>query len=295
MKTISTTIILALAVMMIFAGCTEADLTDEQMQAKLIKANSEVETYSAKINMDMDMNIVTDEESGSVKMMMTGTLDVDQVKKELGMQAKMTMDMGDLATEEVPDMLSDGISMDMYLVDNVIYTQVMGMWIKMPAETEMWDQQNHIEHFIEYLETGSIERLDDQTMDGKEFYVVKLKPDFKKVIEYALKQQSQGGVDYNLDEMNIQDMIQDYTSTIWVNKKTFVIEKSEEELTMVMTPENMGAMGAEMEGSMTMDMKMSSELYNINGDVSIELPSAAKNAMDLSSLGGMMSDPEMSG
>lgn len=282
MKYKTTSILFIITVMSMLIGCAEPQLTNEQVKHKLIEANSNLNTYSADIEMDMTMSVQGTDETGEVNMKITGVVDVNQPEKKLALNGKMTMDMEDAPAEQAA-LLENGLDMNVYIVDGYAYTQTMGTWMKIESNDQMWDQQNQINHYLEYLDSGSVDLKEDQTINGKNYYVVELKPNMQEVLEYALNQQSQG-LNLDLKDLNWEDIIREYTSTVYVNKDTFIIEKSEEKILLVMTSENMGQMAESMEGEIHMNIDSQVSIININEPVEITLPKAAKDAMDVAQL-----------
>lgn len=285
-KTMMIFAIIALAI--VLGGCQE-NLTDQQIKQKLIEANSNLNTYSADINMDISSTISVMDESGDLKITMDGKIDVNQETKQMAMTGEMRMDLSGLP--EASDTVPQKMDMETYISEGYLYSKFMGAWMKVKLDEKMWDQQNQIGHYLEYVDSGSIERLQDETIEGTGYYVVKIKPNMQDVLEYALKQQSQTPQDMDLNDLNWEDLITDFSSKIWINKETFIIERSEESISLLMTPENMGALGADMDyGEMRMDLDTSTKIYNINKDIEIIVPEEAENAIDMSALEEQMSN-----
>jgi len=124
--------------------------------------------------------------------------------------------------------------------------------------------------------------LQDESFNGKSYYVVQIEPDLKKIAEMALKNQNAE----LSEDMDFEDMIKSYSSTIWVNKKTYVIEKSTVDMEMVITPENTGVEDAK---PLTMKSYVEMVLSNFDGEANIVLPEGASEALSLEDLQAQMS------
>ena len=156
--------------------------------------------------------------------------------------------------------------------------------MKEKIEQDMWDQQDQIKETLELIKSGSIKVLDDETINGKSFYVVKVNPDLKKLVEMTLEEQEKSNL-YN-EDLDFEDIIRKYEATIWVNKDTYVIEKEIINMRMVMTPENIGE---ESDGlaELDMDMTIEAKMFDFNKAMTIELPTGAEDAMDITELEGL--------
>ena len=245
-------------------------LTPEQIQDRLIKANSNLNSYS--IEMRMDMNIETD--------YMGKIMDVTSIVISEGLfdRQNKKMVMKGTVTSRSEDVQTD-METEAYIMDNFLYSKTMDIWMKMEMSNSIWSQQDQIEQTLELIKSGDLELLDEEKIDGKEYYVAKLNPDIKKILEIAFKNQEQ---QLSQLETDFEDMIEKYSATIWVNKDTFIIEKSRVEMTMNVESEEVA--GDQSSGHMELDSVVESKISNINLPVEITLPKEAENAQDLSEL-----------
>jgi len=253
-------------------GCSK-ELTTEEIQNKLIQANSNLNSYS--VDMKMSMNMVTEMlgQQMNIKSDINSKGNIDRTNKKMVLKGTVKYDTSGMRTE---------MDTETYALDNYLYTKTMNMWMKMKLDKDIWTQQDQVSQIVELVQSGTIERLEDETIDKNPYYVIKINPDLKKVVELALQQQQQS--ELLNQNMDFGDMIKSYSSTIWVNKKTFVIEKSKTDMKMLMTPENMGKKGTTTSGEIEMDSSVEIKISNINKDFVINLPEEAKDAMDLTEL-----------
>ncbi len=260
-------ILTLLAGILIFSGCT---ISDANLQQKIIEANTKLDYYT----MDMDMDMATETEFLGQKMSidtkMEATGKIDRPNKMMVMVSETTTEANGM--ENVMDS-------ETYIIGDEVYTKVMGSWMKMEMQQDMWNTQDQIEQTTELIKSGTLERLKDQTLDGKSYYVVKIDPDVKKLTELVMKQQQDSPLMREMGE-SIADMIKEYSAIIWVNKKTFIIEKTRTDMKMEITPEDVGA--AEGASGVSMDFVVDASIYAVGKKPTITVPEEALNAMDIS-------------
>ncbi|MFC1801289.1 DUF6612 family protein [Nanoarchaeota archaeon] len=246
----------------LLTGCT--GLSTEEIQNKMVEANSNVDTYTVDMDMKLDMTMELFGSEMEIGTDMDATGAVDRPNKAMFLEGIMNLEMWGMKEE---------MDMEIYIIDDYLYTQSMGYWSKEELTEDIWSEQDQIEQAIELINSGTIERLDDED----NYYVIKVDPDLQVLAEQVLQQQDQS--DFFSEDMDFEDMIKEYTAVIWINKDSFVIEKSLISVKMVMTPENSGE--TELEGNLGMDMTVRVEISNINQEVDITLPKAAKDAVDM--------------
>lgn len=249
-------------------GCSNS-LNNPKIQERLIAANSDLQSYSLESKATINMTAKILGKETSVRTDAESKGDIDRVNRRMALKNTVKSDMLGMRTE---------MDTETYVIDNQIYTKTMNMWLKMDMEQDLWEQQDQISQIIALVESGTIERMDDETIDKEAYYVVKMNPDLKKVVEMALEQQQLELSDKDID---FSEIIKGYSSTIWINKKTFVIEKSRTEMRMIMTPENLGMNETEDSGEIIMDSSIEIRMTNINKEVIINIPEEAKDAIDL--------------
>ncbi|RLG15477.1 MAG: hypothetical protein DRN71_01220 [Candidatus Nanohalarchaeota archaeon] len=252
------------------SGCTE-ELTTNEIQSRLIQANSGMSSYT--INMEMNTNMITgvSGEPVVIKYDITTNGDIDRANKEMALKGTVKSEIAGMTPQ---------MNTETYLVDGYLYTKNQDAWIKMEFEDDTWARQDKIGELTELIDSGSIERMDEESFGGNSYYVIKINPDLRKVAEDALKQQSQSMP--VSQSINIEDIVKEYSSTIWLNKKTFVIEKSRTEIKIVVADEDMDTTATK---SMEITSVIELSISNINEPVNIVLPPEAQDAIDLADMG----------
>ena len=275
-------ILVSILIVGMLSACT-SDMTPEMMQERIIQANTDLQSYSTDMTMKMDMSTSVQGKPMVITADTTQSGSIDRKNKKLFMKGSTKTSFSgmklDMATET-------------YIVDDMVYVKVMDNWMKMQIQNELWNQQDHIKQTMGLLETGTIDVLPEEEMDGMSYYVFAIQPDMKKVVEIALKSQEQSEV---LDEhIDFADMVRKYTATIYVNKKTFVIERQKIDMRLVMTAENMGK-NMINSSDITMETKIVAKMYDINKKVTITLPEEALGAQDYSKVKGYSGSNSITG
>jgi hypothetical protein len=298
-------ILVVLLLLTLVAGCKEKEtaepattptttteeLTQAQMQEILIDtitATNNAGTYKYEMDMTMTMEGNGGAEAKKMKMDMTASGAYDQENKN--MQINMDINM------ESPDIEEDAqtMSMDMYVYEDNMYMKmempVIGeQWMKMPATEKAMEAYNSdmVGEQLKMLETpGEIKFLRYETVDGSECYVFQVVPDMKKIMDWMGQQQQITGAELDTGNIsNLADVFKDISYFIWIARDSGLMTKMESGMLMEFNAEQLGATGGDFD-IMKMDMDMSMRLYDYDKTVTIVLPEEAKDAIDMSQMGG---------
>lgn len=262
-KTHLSIILLSVVISVFLLTSCETQLSDKELKARLIEANTGMDTYSMDMKVNMDMLMVINGQEQAITSQIDYKGKVDRINKKMAMTGTGTFEMGDMSIE---------MDVETYVIDNYVYTKTLDAKQKLELNADLWEEQDQINQYTDLINSGNIKRLEDDSFDGKDFYVIRIIPDLAEVVKSALKQQNQEGL-FNLN-MDFDDMIKSYTATVWVNKETFVIEKLKANMKMVLTPANMGMTEAEGFDRMEMDSLSEITMYDINEEVVIDFSEA---------------------
>ena len=267
-------------------GLSQAEL--EELMTDVTLTIDDVESYGMRMTMDMFMDMSGGPEAGTVDMDMTMEGSINQKSMEMYMVVDMSMFM-DMAFmgEESQDM-----TMEMYMVDDYLYMKmdVSGMgeeWIKMPAtEASMtgfdFDMVGDQLALLESL--GDVEYLRDEKVDGADCYVIQIVPDLAAMMDWL---GGLGMADLGLDWEDLEaidEMFDDLSYIIWIDKDTKYTKKMTIYMLMKMSGEDFADLGEEF-GEMTIEASMDMEMFDYNEPVTVVLPKEAENAMDMGGFG----------
>jgi len=280
--------ITAIVVVVMLSGCTDNEQINSAEIKKMILASvEEIDTY--KFDMDMTQETLISNETDETEMttMSTGKGVVDVANKKMSLEMTSSLEMPDKA--EMPDGPME-MTMEMYLVDNAMYMKMdMGIpeipaqWTKidMPeGYDDSWDSQNQMEQQIELLNISEVDLLKAETVNGVDCYVLKITPDMDKYSEFLM---TQGGMRELMqgvqeEDFDIGKLIKSMSITQWIAKDTLFPMKTEMQIKMVISSEDLNIPDAEEMFTMTLDQSTILVFYDYNKPVNLELPEDAKNA-----------------
>jgi hypothetical protein len=263
-KTLLLTLFLAATLLL---SCTN-ELSEQELTRKIVDANTNLNTYTIAMDINTTIETTLREKPTTMRTDMQLSGAMDRVKKQMQTKGTVKSQMLGFKTEA---------DLETYLVGDYTYTKIMDTWMKTKVDKNVWEQQDQVQQYITLLKSGTIERQEDEKIDGNDYYVVLIKPDIKTLVEQALKQNGQE--ESPMQDMDFADIMRSYTSTLWINKKSFVIDRTVADMELVMTPENMGKNATNI--TLKMDMHMAFAISNINEPVTIILPPEAGSAKEI--------------
>jgi len=280
--------VVALVAVAMFAGCIEEERMSTAEIKEMVLATAEnIDTY--KFDMDMTQKMLISNETDEMEMttLSTGNGVVDNLNKKMKLGMTMTMKMPEEA--EMPDTME--MKMDMYFINNAMYMKMdMGIpempvqWTKMEMPggyEESWESQNQIDQQMELLNVSEMELLEDEKVNDVDCYVLKLTPDIEKYWDIMMKQEGMSELMQNLQQnvsFDIGEMIKEMSLKYWIAKDTKFPVKTEMQIKMVMSSEDLNIPETEEEFTMTVDQRTDMVFYDYNKPVTIELPKEAESA-----------------
>ena len=141
----------------------------------------------------------------------------------------------------------------------------------------MPEEMNQVLSLTALIKTAEITVLGSEKVRGIDCYVLEVTPDMDKLWELAMQQSDVAGETLpDIADEVIRDMFDDYSVKYYVAKNTYFLMRSAIDMTIELTPDDLGFPGEE--GSMTMNITMDLLAYDYNLPVSIELPPEAEDA-----------------
>lgn len=271
-------LVAAVVAMTVFmAGCSD-DLSIEEIQQKLVEANSNIKSYEMQMQMDMTMDVEEEGKSESVAadMSYTGAVDVEAKKMMMIGVMKMMIDGQEMSVDT-----------EMYMDGAYIYMKTMGQWMKMQFNEQVWDQQNQVEQMVEIVETGDLKRLPDESINGKSHYVVEVTPDMETLLELVSQNNQQ--MEMFPEGFDVTKFIDSYKVKYYVEKSSFIIMRQEIDMVMSFNSLDLvGQMGTEIpEGEEVPDMNVVEtihavvDLEDVDEPVEITVPAEAMSAQSM--------------
>ena len=285
MKAKTLVVVLLLAVLLLSGSACDGGeapvgMLAEEIRDEAIAAEAELDTCQFGMDMTMDMRIVMDGETFDSAMVIDAEGAIDKPNEEMYMDMTMIMEM---TGEEDMEM-----SMAVYIVEDWMYAgQEMpgepAMWLKMLMPEGMWEQISEqydiVAQHLDVLLGVEVQLVGTETVDGTECYVLEVIPSMEEL--WALMQLAGAGEGLP-PGLDFEELITDFSIRYWIAKDTYFTLKSAVELTMVLTPEDLG-IPPELAGEFdaTVDMSMTGIMHHFNEAVSIELPPEAEAAEEI--------------
>jgi hypothetical protein len=267
-------VLLVIAIPLSAFGC--AGLTDQQIVSKVIETANSVKSVKLGMNLSDNMEVAAGSQSENMSVKETGTASVNNVTKEMIMKATMDMD--------VPNTGKQTMTMDEYLTGGYIYMKAnltgTDQWTKMKIDESQWTSENQLAQQVEFLKSAiSISRLNDETVNGVDCYVFQITPDMAALIKWV---QSQSQSTTALKNLN-SNMFKISTLKMWMDKKSLLPQKENIVVTMEVTAADIGGSTTTTPGFDKMTMTMNGDITysDYNTPVTIELPVAAQNAVEM--------------
>ncbi|MCK4398340.1 MAG: hypothetical protein KAV25_05045 [Methanophagales archaeon] len=277
--------VVAIVAVAMCAGCVEEKRMSTAEIKEMVLATAEnTDTY--KFDMDMTQKTLISNETDETEMTMTSTGSgvMDRTSKKMKLEMMMTMQLPEEA--EIPE--TKEMKMDIYFINNTLYTKMdMGIpmmpaqWTKREMPEEYWESQNQIGQQMELLNISKVELLEDKKVNDVDCYVLKLMPDIEKYWETVMKQEGLGELMQSLrqnDSFDIGKLIKEMSIKQWIAKDTKFPVKTEVQIKMAMSSADLNIPETEEEFTMTMDQRTNIVFYDYNKPVTIELPKEAESA-----------------
>lgn len=291
LKRLSKALPLLFIVLILAAGVacqkTEA-LSADQVVEKALAAQPDVKSLRLSMNLAADVEGSMEGEAIEGNLTLSGTAIVDQAAEATKADFDLTLNI--LGAE--PMDIETGAQV--YLMNGYLYAKIdmadiaemagvpdmSQMWLKMAVPAEISASMQSMEDVTGLMESAQVEMVGEEKAGGVNCYVLRITPDFE-ALQQALTANpliAQAGVE--LPDM--ENLISSMSFKVWVAKDTYFLMKSEVSMTLELTPEALGE--PEGDDHMTINLTLSLEASEYNKAPSIQLPTEAQTAIDVSNL-----------
>jgi hypothetical protein len=212
-------------------------------------------------------------------MTLSGVVDIEN--RQMG--ADVTMGM------EIPGEGDMDVGMETYIIGDTAYTKMdfFGFdpsWVKYEVTDKVWYEMSQmvelLEPYVDLLEAAQVRVTGIEKVAGVDCYVLELVPDIDQLWQLAMQQTEVTDMGMPaLTEELLSEMFRDFSVWQWVSTETFLITRVMIDMTMELTPEDMGF--PDETGVLGLDIVMYLLVDEYNQPVSIELPPGAENAVEV--------------
>lgn len=246
--------VIATGLLVLFIGCIgEERPTAEQVRDRSLSAMEKVETYAVDTDISMLMGGTETDMMGAQEMRMDiqGSGKIDKKNKRMHMETTMSM-------------FGMAMNMDQYIIGDTQYIEVpMFGWVKNKTPIDVWAVQSE----SDLMRDAESKLLEDEKVDGRDCYVLEMKPDAEKIFNVIGQQMG------SMPTLTPEDLesIQDIKLKGWIAKGDYLVMRMLMDLQM-------------KRENATMNMNMTVRFYDYGKPMEIILPEEAENAKDMESL-----------
>ena len=238
--------------------------SEDQIMSRMASSVDDVSFYGFDINITLKNTGYRADRYLDIKMIINGIGRVD-IKNKI---AKFTTDV-DVSSNDLKSRSYSEKGIDVYVVNDTIYTLPFGMWIKnkVQPESNLWNNQTHIRQQVDIMKNSKIKLIGGELINGVMTYHLDIEPDRNTLVEYVLK--SGGTVsELNYERIgNLTNIITALNMDLWVSKIDYLPVKS---VVYIETYTN----------NITADMTVVTDFYDYNKKSGIELPDLS-NAVEI--------------
>lgn len=257
-----------------------APANTRQILDNIQSANATVKTFSFSANASVTVEVTGGTSPGKMPMVMELTGQVDTVNKSMQMSGELSADIPGVGEQSLP--------LSVYIVDGWIYTKVQvanhgEQWVKVKLDDKQWASQDLLGQQMEFLGTAANVTLgQDENVDGVPSYVLSIDPDMKVLMEWVTRQQNAA---LDLTQLDLSKMFKSFSVRVWIAKATYLPVRANTQVTMEMSPEDVGATTEDFD-KLALAMNMKYSFFDYNKPVTIVLPDAANSASEMPSAHG---------
>jgi hypothetical protein len=306
-------VIVAILMLSSYAGA----LSPEEIRDLVLNNSSEVDAY--KFDMNMTIDVLTGNETNVTELAIkgNGSGERDCVNKSLWMAMNVNVNTSENEGEDttmnaILSMLGT-IEMDMYLINNTLYSKVdLGipfmpvLWIKMERPVgnktynntyndtyneSQWASKDQLELQRALLNCANVTLLEDEVVDAIDCYVLKLELDLEKLLQFLMNQTTMGEKEIAIPGFgNLMDNSQETENGNVTEENGNTIDMVNMTMTEWIAKDTKFVMRAEAtldrttrsdtEKGATIALDVKTKYYDYNVPVSIVLPPEADGAID---------------
>ena len=269
-KMLKITIISLIAGTLLISGCvTTETISAAQIKANALQSAANVTSYRFSLTGTMEATIGNDTESftENVSLTLSGAVDLSNEKAMIDIEVNRIDENTGQPLEE---------TILIYIINTILYTGG-DTWVKQNVTDfdsifQLFSGSQYIRADMEMqkliLETATVSKLNDETVNGVNCYVIQIgEPDLEKLFDLILGQEAIGSTE------NLSEIIKDWTIKQWVAKDTSYLKKAYNKVSIELIE-----MDLLFGYSMNMEMDMTILFSDHNEEINIELPEEAQNA-----------------
>jgi hypothetical protein len=267
-------------------GITAAPPSQAELQKTLTGAVAgiqKVSSYRFVMNMTIKLDITGGSKAGTTDFSSIIGGDVNQTAHEIA----MTMDISLKSATNNASPTSQNVSLLMYVKAGTLYLNTelppLGkQWLKMPV-TEDLEQVYGLNTVALQLApvdaSKDIKFLRYENFDGSECYVVNVTPDIQKILSWL-----GDNLPATLNTANMEQVSRIFKTlsyTLWLARDSGLVKKMNVTMRLEASADQFASDEKVDLQKLTMDVNLTMRMFDYNQPISITLPAAAENALEL--------------
>ncbi len=237
----------------------------------------EIDTYQYDMSVTIDIVGVVDDEEGELTFSIDSNGTVDNVNRRMWIETELAILM---VLPEEDEMV---VGMEIYLIGNDAYTLIevedeTPLWLKERMPIGGWDEITKLDTDVAILEEAEVAVVGSEQIRGIDCYVLEIIPSEERLLDATTQGASIAEEQFLaifIEELT-GELIEDASVKQWIEKDTSFLAKTEITMSGEVSP---SVIGDEGEGMLTINMTVTSLIFNYNESVNIELPTEAEDAI----------------
>jgi outer membrane lipoprotein-sorting protein len=261
-----------------FTACEGEMPPADEVIEKVVGAMSEVETFRQDMGMTMQLYVMAEDTPSFFPLDIDIELNAESANDLVNNNAETVMDI--VITGEGDDSIKMEVAL--YIVDETIYVMVdypiiSPMWMKSSLPVMFSQQMGDYQTLMEVLQMAGLEVTGAERKEGVSCYVLETTPDLGQIFKSLMQPAGEYDTEFPESDLEIIDEIfQDFSIKMWVDKNDYRIIYMEINLQMELSPEMVGEY--DEEGLFSLDAAIKMHFHDYNRSVKIDLPPEAENA-----------------
>jgi len=259
------------ALLPLLASCVSA----EKVVEGVVQEMHEIGTYQYDMNTTINMAGVVENEEADITIGIDLNGTVDNVNRRMWMEMELAMLMTLPEEEEMV------VSMEMYLIGNDAYMLIevedeTSQWFKEHMPVGSWDEIAKLDTDVAILEEAVVTLVGSEKIRGIDCHVLEIIPNEERLLDAVSQDTIAEELFLTFMEELIIELIEDASVKQWVEMDTLFLAKTEITMEGEVPPD---VFGDEAEGMLTVNMTITSSIFNYNEPFNIELPTEAEEAI----------------
>lgn len=265
------TVVAALGLLLLGA-CGPGLPSPEELLTRIVEADDQLQTYVLESSDRMAMAAEISGQSLKLATAETSRAEFDRIGRRLHRVGAGNSSMGSG---------SQPFNSELFVVGDVAYSQSGsgGQWMRTEFSPQLWAQHDKLAQARALLQAGRITGVKPQALDGVPVFAVTVEVEPRQFLAMSLS----GAEAKSQDTLELAKSIKEAHFAVWVNRKTFLVERTVSDLKIVLEPDPVQSQ--EAAGRVETDIHSEARRKEANTPLAIVLPPDAMNVLPMPGVG----------